>query len=119
MPWSGRCGASDSTFRRVVAGVEGLQTNEAHALEQYFVARRSVERREFATLSVTDLQAFRVGQSRFVAPAINALFKTWIASGSDLLDPVLLKSVLPETGRLVVRTLPFTYTQFGAFAGVL
>jgi hypothetical protein len=109
----------DSTFRRVVGGVDGLQTDAAQALEQYFVVRRAVERREFATLSVTDLQAFRVGQSRFIEPAIEALFKTWIAGGSDRIDPALLKSVLPDTGRLVVRTLPFTYTQFGAFAGVL
>ena len=40
-------------------------------------------------------------------------------SATPGIDPALLKSVLPESGRLVVRTLPFTYTQFGAFAGVL
>ena len=109
----------EGAFRRVVGGVDGLQAETAHALAQYFVARRTVERREFTKLSVTDMQAFRVGQSRFSEPAIEALFKAWLASGADSVDHALLTSVLPETGRLVVRTLPFSYTQFGSFAGVL
>jgi hypothetical protein len=109
----------EAAFRRVVGGVDGLQAETAHALAQYFVARRTVERREFTKLSVTVMQAFRAGQSRFNEPAIEALFKAWTATGAEAIDQALLTSVLPETGRLVVRTLPFSYTQFGAFAGVL
>jgi hypothetical protein len=109
----------EAAFRRVVGGVDGLQAETAHALAQYFVARRTVERREFAKLSVTDMQAFRTGQSRFSEPAIEALYRAWIAGGADHVDHALLTSVLPETGRLVVRTLPFSYTQFGSLPGVV
>lgn len=109
----------EASFRRVIGGVNGVQSETAHVLGQYFIARRTVERREFAKLSVTDMQAFRAGQSRFSGPAIEALFQAWIASGAESLDHALLTSVLPETGQLVVRTLPFSYTQFGSFAGVL
>jgi hypothetical protein len=91
----------------------------AQALERYFLTRRAVERNEVATLSVADLQTLRAGRQRFADPTIEALFSTWMAGGADRLDPSLLLAVLPRTGQLVVRTLPHTYQQFGAFTGVL
>ena len=109
----------ESTFRRVVDGTVRLGSDAAQALERYFVARRAVERKEFTTLSVADLQAFRAARLRFTEPAIDALYSAWMATGADRVDPALLLSVLPRTGHLVVRTLPHTYQQFGAFAGVL
>jgi hypothetical protein len=78
-----------------------------------------VDRREFGKVSVADLQAFRAATLRFAEPAIEALFTTWAASGADRVDPALLLGVLPRTGQLIVRTLPYRYEQFGAFAGVL
>jgi hypothetical protein len=109
----------ESTFRRVVDGTVCLGSEAAQALERYFIARRSVERNEFATLSVTDLQAFRAARLRFTEPAIDALFSAWAATNAHRVDPSLLLGVLPRTGHLIVRTLPYTYQQFGSFAGVL
>jgi hypothetical protein len=109
----------ESTFRRVVDRMVRLGSETAQALEQYLRARRAVERNEFATLSVAELQAFRAARQRFTDPAIEALFRTWMASGATSLDPALLLGVVPRAGHLVVRTLPHSYQQFGAFAGVL
>ena len=109
----------ESTFRRVIDGIVRLGSETAHALGRYFLARRAVERNAFATLSVADLQAFRSARQRFADPAIEALFTTWMASGADRIDPSLLLGVLPRVGQLVIRTLPYTYQQFGAFTGVL
>lgn len=109
----------EATFRRVVDGTVRLGSEAAHALERYFVARRAVERNEFAKVSVADLQTFRAAKLRFAEPTIEALFSAWAASGADRVDPALLLGVLPRTGQLVIRTLPYRYEQFGAFAGVL
>jgi hypothetical protein len=109
----------ESTFRRVIDRTLRLGSEMAQALERYFLTRRAVERNAFATLSVADLQAFRAARSRFAEPPIDALFTTWMASGADQIDPSLLLGVLPRPGQLVVRTLPHTYQQFGAFTGVL
>jgi hypothetical protein len=109
----------ESTFRRVIDRSVRLGSEMAQALERYFLTRRAIERNAFATVSVADLQAFRAARARFVEPAIDALFTTWMASGADQIDPSLLLGVLPRPGQLVVRTLPHTYQQFGAFTGVL
>jgi hypothetical protein len=109
----------ESTFRRVVDGTVRLGSEAAHTLERYFLTRRAVERNEFASLSVADLQAFRAARQRLTDPAIEALFTTWMMSGADRIEPSLLLGVLPRVGQLVVRTLPHSYQQFGAFTGVL
>jgi hypothetical protein len=109
----------EATFRRVVDSTIRLQGEAAQALGRFLIARRAVERKDFAALSVADLTAFRAAKVRFAEPAIEALFGTWLASGQDAIDPSLLLSVLPRPGQLVVRTLPYTYTQFGSFAGIL
>lgn len=109
----------EATFRRVVDGTVRLGSEGAQALERYFVARRAVERKEFTKLSAADLQAFRTAKLRFAEPAIEALFALWASTEEDRVDPALLLGVLPRHGQLVVRTLPHSYQQFGAFAGVL
>jgi hypothetical protein len=109
----------ESTFRRLVDRMVRLGSDTAQALEQYFLTRRAVERNEFATLSVADLQAFRAARQRFAEPTIEALFTTWMTSAAERIDPSLLLGVLPRPGQLIVRTLPHTYQQFGAFTGVL
>jgi hypothetical protein len=68
---------------------------------------------------VGDLQAFRSAKLRFAEPAVDALYRAWAATEQDRVDPALLLGVLPRTGQLVIRTLPYRYEQFGAFAGVL
>ena len=109
----------ESSFRRVMDRILRDGCEAAHALERYFLTRRAVERNEFSTLSVADLQAFRAARQRFADPTIESLFTTWKASGADGIEPTLLLSVLPRVGQLVVRTLPFMYQQFGAFVGVV
>jgi hypothetical protein len=109
----------DATFRRFADGSMRVGGDAAQALERYFVARRAIERNELARLSIADLHAFRASRVRFAEPAVEALFSTWLASGADRVAPALLASVLPRSGQLVVRVLPYTYHQFGAFAGVL
>ena len=109
----------ESTFRRVMDRTVRLGSEAAQALERYFLTRQAVERNAFATLSVADLQAFRAARQRFSEPAIEALFTTWMTSGADRIEPALLLGVLPRVGQLVVRTLPHSYQQFGAFTGVV
>jgi hypothetical protein len=106
----------EATFRRVVDRMVRLGSETTQALEQYVLTRRAVERNEFATLSVAKLQAFRAARQRFTDPAIEALFRTWMASGATGLDLSLVLGVLPRAGHLV-RTLPHGYEQFGAFCG--
>lgn len=109
----------ESTFRRFVDSTLRQGSEVAEALERYFLARRAVERNEFSTLSVADLQAFRAARQRFAEPATEALFSAWKVSGIDRIDPTLVLGVLPRPGQFVVRTLPHTYQQFGAFTGVV
>jgi hypothetical protein len=109
----------ESSFRRFVDGTLRQGGEAAEALQRYFLTRRAVERNAFSTVSVGDLQALGAARQRFADPAIESLFSTWKASGADRIDPALLLGVLPRAGQLVVRTLPHTYQQFGAFTGVV
>ena len=88
-------------------------------LERYFVARRAVERNEWAQLSLTDLQTFRATRLAFAEPRIEVLFGRWLASGASRLEANLLSCSGPRPGILVPRPLPHTYQQFGAYGGML
>jgi hypothetical protein len=110
--------ALEDAFRRFLGDEPAISATRLRDLERYFVARRAVERNEFAQLSIDDLQRFRSTRLAFAEPRIEALFGRWVASGAPRLDLSLLTRPVPA-GRLIVRPLAQTYQQFGAFAGVV
>ena len=110
--------AVEEAFRRFVGDDPALSTARLQDLERYFVARRAIERNEFASALDRGAAAFRSTRLAFAEPRIEALFSRWMASGAPRLDLSLITHPM-SPGRLILRALEHTYQQFGAFAGVL
>jgi hypothetical protein len=61
-----------------------------------------------------------LGAEQF-AGAIDSLYADWLVHGDAAIEQVGRPDMAPSesaAGRLLVRNLPFTYPQFGAWPGV-
>jgi hypothetical protein len=86
----------------------------------YFERRVAVDADALASLSIADIDRFRVLRKRFQAPAFEARFRAWRgeqAEGADTLVGFADPSVAGR-GRLVIHHLNFDYSQFGSLPGV-
>lgn len=85
-------------------------------IEEHFIARRAVDRNDFAHLSVEELNRFRAARERLATPELEAMYVEWLEGGPAAFDRVAPASC--ATGRLLFRVLPHAYEQFGSLAGV-
>lgn len=104
----------EAVFRRSVMEPCGLLSRPD--MEQYFSAKRAVERDDFAHLSVEDLGRFRAARRRFETAELERLYLAWLERGSEALDDI--PAANRSTGLLSFHVLPHAYEQFGSLAGV-
>jgi hypothetical protein len=104
-------------------------------LARYFATRRALDTGDVASVSVADLDHYRDARIRFFGPAVDRAYARWRvhpslehgpARGADAgSGPCLRPGSGPATDTPVAGTagefqpyvLPFTYQQFGDFAG--
>lgn len=89
-------------------------------LRWYFATRRAVEANDLQALSVKSIDRFHAARRQCAGPLIESLYADWLVGGDGVLTPLERATPManPIPGRLLVRTLPFTYTQFGQLPGV-
>jgi hypothetical protein len=96
-----------------LAGVEDLRW--------FFAARQSIDRGEWASLSVAEIDRFRILREHFSAATYDALYADWRRCGDPALSAYAPASQRPMTlsdGQLVTDLLKFDYSQFGSLPGV-
>lgn len=114
--------ASRQAFARKVAAITGPPRGQfdQETLRFYFRARSAVERQDFRSLSVPDINRYRELLPRVATPAVERLFLSWQALGESALtdiDGQLIEAPAPQV-RLVEYALPFAYGQFGSLPGL-
>jgi hypothetical protein len=112
--------ACRAVFDRYILGPPSVPASDRADLVRYFATRRAVERNELAPLSVTDLNWFRESRQRFADSTVESRYARWLVVGDRALADETAEPDrrLASAGQLVARELPFTYEQFGDFAGV-
>lgn len=109
----------ESAFHDVVDATVWQSGSAVEALRQHFMTRARVEGQPGGSVRPDDRATYEAMRLRFSSAAIDAAYRAWLASRASPAEPVLLRSVLPRAGQLVVRVLPFTYRQFGDFPGLV
>lgn len=109
----------ETAFHEVVEATVWQSGSAVDALRQHFVTRARGEGLASGLVRPEDRATYEAMRLRFSSAAIDAAYRTWLASRTSQAEPALLRSVLPRAGQLVVRVLPFRYQQFGDFPGVL
>jgi hypothetical protein len=98
----------------------------------YFERREAVDADALASLSVADLDRYRVLRERFKAPVFEAQYCAWragadanVGAGGDVPSGHVPASLPPASvsqslsrGRLVIERLPFDYSRFGSLPGI-
>lgn len=113
--------ACQSLFQQYTASSAlRLPTGRATDMHRYFRVRRAVETDALGGLSAHDLDTFREARTQFSAPAVDALYATWLRRGdvADSASNAIGGHAGMRRGRLRVHTLPHRYAQFGSLAGV-
>jgi hypothetical protein len=85
----------------------------------YFERRVAVDADDLASLSIADIDRFRVLRNRFRASAFEARYRAWRSWEAG--GPAPIASADPSLagrGRLVIQHLNFDYSQFGSLPGV-
>jgi hypothetical protein len=108
----------EAVFQDVVDATVWQSGIAVDALRQHFMMRARMDSQATGVVRTDDRATYEAMQLRFSSDAIDAAYRTWLTSRTSHAEPALLRSVLPRAGQLVVRVLPFTYQQFGAFPGV-
>ena len=103
--------AYQATFDRFLTGTPGR--HQADHLDRYFILRRIVETGRLEDLTVADLHDYRAARRRFTAPDVERAYAAW--PGTGVARPT---TSFVGAGRLLMRTLPHPYQQFGTMAGV-
>ena len=110
-------GTHHAVFQRFVDGKSAtLRPSEQH-LVRYFQARRLVEAEQFARLSVDELYEYRAAHRRFSSASTEQSYASWLSAREQ--DAAAAPTPRGTTnGRLLIRTLPNPYQQFGSLPGV-
>ena len=119
---TGRSPACRQAFARKRSAASALARSKVdrEALRWFFRARLVVDRHDFRSLSVADLNRYRELRTQLETPAYEQLFVSWQALGDCALadeDARRIETPAPQV-RLVEYTLPFAYEQFGLFPGL-
>jgi hypothetical protein len=114
----GRC---EVVFDRYMEGsLRPVAVERGQELRWYFATRRAVEQHDVGALSVTMVDRFHAARRQFASAVVDNLYADWLVHG----DAAIERIGRPDTpagglsGRLLLRELPFTYAQCGAWPGV-
>jgi hypothetical protein len=113
--------ACRSVFDRFAATTWRPAPAEGLADVRWFFARRQlVERGDFRTLCVADINRFRDARQRFASAHMEALYGAWLAHGERALAQGNDRApdIPAPAAQLVLHELPSTYSQFGSWPGV-
>ena len=113
--------ACQALFDQFVRGeLRSPATGRVADLRWYFSTRRAIDANDLDALSVTQIDRFHAARRQFAGPLMESLYAEWLADGDVVLGRLERGTpvTVPTPGRLLVRTLPYTYTQFGALPGV-
>ena len=113
--------ACQSVFERFMRSSEPLvQAGNVPDLRRAFDIRHAFERDDLAPLGADDLSFFGRFRPRLAMPPLESLYAHWLERGDAAFsDPITMGCRGDGTGkRLVLRSLPHTYGQFGTMAGV-
>lgn len=109
----------ETTFHDVIDATVWQAGDAVRALQSHFVTRARLDGNQVSHLTSAERASYEAARLRFASAALDAVYRTWISSGASHVDPALVRGLVPRLGQLVVRVLPFSYQQFGAFPGVL
>jgi hypothetical protein len=109
----------ETTFHDVVDATVWQAGDAVRALQSHFLARARIDGDQAGRLAAAERASYEATRLRFASAALDAVYRTWVTSGASHVDPALVRGLVPRVGQLVVRVLPFSYQQFGAFPGVL
>jgi hypothetical protein len=102
------------------AGAAGDDDAIGGDLLWYFERRVAVDADNLASLSIADIDRFRVLRSRFQASAFEARYRAWrtMKEGGASASIGSRDPSAAGRGRLVIHHLSFDYSQFGSLPGV-
>lgn len=118
--WTGRAACREAFGRYVTGTPMSSAPHDRREVARYFGTRRAVEANDLAHVSVADLNHCREARRQFADPIVETLYARWLVDGDRVLDDLDLATHERPVirGQFIVRTLPFSYEQFGDLAGV-
>jgi hypothetical protein len=109
--------------------LRALRGESSSDLARYFETRRSLETGALASVSIADVDHYREARTHFIGPAVEQSYARWRVLARVAPEPVSglppgpanggtgAQSINGGAGEFRPYPLPFTYQQFGDFAG--
>jgi hypothetical protein len=119
--------ACRAAFERYRGGTTTARVpSDATELRWYFHTRRQVEQGQLRDLSVDDIRRYQTIHARRNGAGTEGLYASWLRGGDAAIEAAIETASHPgrtsrpaRVGTLLLRELPFHYSQFGALPGVV